>query len=124
MKGLRASAAVGLRDAVGGRSTRFLLDKLSEYWFRYQARAVKNICRISVLIQIFSMSRADLMETVDSMGREDRAFLAAYLRAKDISEERGCAEQASHILSQMKNGDCLDSASLRQIHASLESKGL
>jgi len=33
------------------------------------------------------MSRGEVMEADNSMGREDRAFFAAYLKAKEISED-------------------------------------
>ncbi|MFP4166983.1 MAG: hypothetical protein ACLFUF_07455 [Opitutales bacterium] len=70
------------------------------------------------------MSRAEVIEAVNSMGREDRAFFAAYLKAKDLSEGADYKEESSRRLLAMKSGDSIDSASLREIHNSLEEKGI
>ena len=69
------------------------------------------------------MSRVEVIEAVNSMGREDRAFFAAYLKAKEISEDIDYKKESSRRLSTMKAGDSIDSASLREIHDSLEKKG-
>ncbi len=58
------------------------------------------------------------------MGREDRAFFAAYLKAKDLSENVDYAEESSRRLAAMQRGDRIDSVSLRDIHDSLEQKGI
>ena len=70
------------------------------------------------------MSRVEVIEAVNSMGREDRAFFAAYLKAKDISENVDYQKESSRRLSAMKSGDSINSASLRELHDSLESKGI
>jgi hypothetical protein len=70
------------------------------------------------------MSRVEVIEAVNSMGREDRAFFAAYLKAKDLSEDIDYQKESSRRLSAMKSGDSIDSASLKELHDSLESKGI
>ena len=70
------------------------------------------------------MSRIEVIEAVNSMGREDRAFFAAYLKAKDLSEDSEYQKESSLRLLDMKSGDSIDSASLRELHDSLESKGI
>jgi len=70
------------------------------------------------------MSRTEVIEAVNAMDREDRVFFAAYLKAKDLSEKSDYAEESSRRLASMKNGDCIDSVSLREIHTSLEQKGI
>lgn len=69
------------------------------------------------------MSRAEVIEAVNSMGPEDRAFFAAYLKAKDLSESINYKEESSRKLSAMIGGDAIHSASLKEIHNSLEKKG-
>lgn len=70
------------------------------------------------------MSRADVIEAVNSMDREDRAFFVAYLKAKDLSESVEYQKESSRRLSAMRSGDSIDSASLKEIHNSLEKKGI
>lgn len=70
------------------------------------------------------MSRVEVIEAVNSMGREDRAFFAAYLKAVDLSEDVDFKKESTRRLSAMKSGDSIDSASLREIHDSLEKKGI
>ena len=70
------------------------------------------------------MSRTEVIEAVNSMGREDRAFFAAYLKAKDLSESVEHQEESSRKLSAMRAGDGMDSESLKEIHNSLEKKGI
>jgi len=70
------------------------------------------------------MSRVEVIEAVNSMGREDRAFFAAYLKAKEISEDANYKEESSRRLSAMKGGDSIDSASLGAIHDALEKQGI
>jgi hypothetical protein len=70
------------------------------------------------------MSRAEVIEAVNEMDREDRAFFAAYLKAKDLSEDSGYAVESSRRLASMQAGNRLDSGSLREIHESLEKKGI
>jgi hypothetical protein len=68
------------------------------------------------------MSRTEVIEAVNGMDREDRAFFAAYLKAKDLSEDAEYGEESSRRLASMQTGDRLDSGSLREIHESLEKK--
>jgi len=70
------------------------------------------------------MSLTEVIEAVNSMGRKDRAFFAAYLKAKDLSESVKYKEESSRSLSAMRAGDAIDSASLKEIHNSLEEKGI
>ena len=70
------------------------------------------------------MSRIEVIEVVDAMGQEDRAFFAAYLKAKELSEDSGYVEESSRRLASMESGDQLDSEAIREIHDSLEKKGI
>lgn len=70
------------------------------------------------------MSRAEVIQAVDALGKEDRAFLSAYLKAKDLSEDPSFAEASAQTLAVMRNGDGLRSSEIRELHRSLESKGL
>lgn len=68
------------------------------------------------------MSRTEVIDAVNGMDREDRAFFAAYLKAKDLSEDSNFAEESSRRLASMKAGDRIDSGSLKEIHDSLEKR--
>lgn len=70
------------------------------------------------------MSRAEVIEVVNAMGREDRAFFSAYLKAKDLSEDLDYREESSRRLAKMQGGDRIASDALREIHDSLEKKGI
>ena len=70
------------------------------------------------------MSRTEVIEVVNAMGREDRAFLAAYLKAKELSEDPDYAEKSSRTLASMRSGDRINSNAIREIHDSLEKKGI
>ena len=70
------------------------------------------------------MSRAEVIEVVNAMDPEDRAFFAAYLKAKELSEDTDYADESSRRLASMENGNRLDSSAVRDIHDALEKKGI
>lgn len=65
------------------------------------------------------MSRAEVIEAVNAMDQKDRTFFAAYLKAKELSENPDHVEDSCRRLAAMQRGDRIDSASLREIHGSL-----
>ena len=70
------------------------------------------------------MSRTEVIEAVNAMGREDRVFFAAYLKAKELSEDSDYADKSSRRLASMQSGDRLNSNAIREVHDSLEKKGI
>ena len=70
------------------------------------------------------MSRTEVIEVVNAMDQEDRTFFAAYLKAKELSENLDYADESSRGLASMESGDRLDSNAIRDIHDSLEKKGI
>lgn len=70
------------------------------------------------------MSRAEVIEAVNAMDSKDRTFVAAYLKAKELSESVDHADHSSNRLSAMQDGNRIDSSSLREIHDSLEKQGI
>jgi hypothetical protein len=70
------------------------------------------------------MSRLEVIEAVNAMDQKDRAFFAAYLKAKDLSEDPDHAEDSSLRLAAMQRGDRIDSTSLKEIHDSHAKKGI
>jgi|AntRauMFilla1563_2_1112583.scaffolds.fasta_scaffold66741_3 hypothetical protein len=70
------------------------------------------------------MSRSEVIEVVNAMGKEDRAFFAAYLKARELSEDLTYSEECARRLTAMEGGDCLNSSAIRDIHDSLAEKGV
>ena len=70
------------------------------------------------------MSRTEVIEVVNAMGREDRAFLSAYLKAKELSEDPDYAKKSSRTLASMRSGDRINSNAIREINDSLDKKGI
>ena len=58
------------------------------------------------------------------MGKEDRIYLAAYLKAKELSENSEFTEACSHRLKEMQLGYHLNSSAVRDFHHSLLSVNL
>jgi len=84
----------------------------------------KEIAEPLKIGKLLIMSRTEVIEAVNAMDREDRAFFEAYIKAKNLSERSDYAEESSRRLVSMKNGDFIDSVSLKEIHTSLEKKGI
>ena len=53
------------------------------------------------------------------MSKEERIYLAAYLKAKDFAENSEFIEESSRRLVEMKSGKYLDSTFIRKVHQSL-----
>ena len=70
------------------------------------------------------MTRAEVIEVVNAMDREDRAFLAAYLKAKELSEDTDFAVENSRRLASMESGNRINSSALKDIHDTLVKKGI
>jgi fructose-1-phosphate kinase PfkB-like protein len=70
------------------------------------------------------MSRSEVIQVVNALGKEDRAFFATYLKAKELSEDFTYAEESSRRLTAMESGDRLNSSAIRDIHDSLAEKGM
>ena len=66
------------------------------------------------------MSTAEVIEAVE----EDRAYLSAYLKAKQLSESPPFVEECIKRLKEMQSSRRLDASSIRELHNSLEDKGL
>jgi hypothetical protein len=58
------------------------------------------------------------------MGKEDRIYLAAYLKAKELSENSEFTEACSCRLKEMQSGHRLNSFAVRDLHHSLLSVNL
>ena len=70
------------------------------------------------------MSRLDVIDALHAMDAKDRAIISAYLRVMDLSEDPEFAQESSRRLAAMRRGERIDSSSLREIHRSLEEKGI
>lgn len=53
------------------------------------------------------------------MSKDDRVYLSAYLKAKDLAENSQFIAESGRRLVEMKSGKDLDSTSIRKVHQSL-----
>ncbi|MEM0967661.1 MAG: hypothetical protein AAGJ81_16050 [Verrucomicrobiota bacterium] len=70
------------------------------------------------------MSRTEVIEAVDSLSREDREYVEAYLRARNLSEDEQFQLENGKRLQEMKAGRGFKSEETRQLHQTLKDKGL
>ena len=70
------------------------------------------------------MLKKEVKETVDSLGKEERIFLEAYLKVKNLTEDENFKNQASICLNEMKEGSTLSSSQLKDLEQSLSTNGL
>ncbi len=70
------------------------------------------------------MLKNEVKETVDSLGKEERIFLEAYLKVKNLTEDENFKNQASIRLNEMKEGSTLSSSQLKDLEHSLSTNGL
>jgi len=70
------------------------------------------------------MSRTEAIEAVDSLSREDREYVEAYLRARNLSEDEQFRLDNSQRLKEMKTGRGFRSEEIQQLHQTLKAKGL
>ena len=70
------------------------------------------------------MLKNEVKETVDSLGKEERTFLEAYLKVKNLTEDENFKNQASIRLNEMKEGSALSSSQLKDLEQSLSDNGL
>lgn len=70
------------------------------------------------------MSIVEIKESIDAMPRDERAFLEAYLKAKNLTEDAAFSQQAAEGLAAMQQGDALTSAQVKELHEALSLKGL
>ncbi len=69
------------------------------------------------------MLKSEVNETVDGLGKEERTFLEAYLKVKNLTEDGNFKNQASIRLKEMKEGSALSSSQLKDLDQSLTTKG-
>jgi hypothetical protein len=70
------------------------------------------------------MTVAALKQTVDGLSEAERAYLAAYLRVQTLIESAAARAEWSRRMKDMDQGRRLDSQSVKELHQTLESKGL
>ena len=70
------------------------------------------------------MLKNEVKETVDSLGKEERTFLEAYLKVKNLTEDGNFKNRASIRLNEMKEGSALSSSQLKDLEQSMSDKGL
>ena len=70
------------------------------------------------------MLKNEVKETVDGLGKEERTFLEAYLKVKNLTEDGNFKNQVSIRLNEMKEGSALSSSQLKDLEQSLSDKGL
>ncbi len=70
------------------------------------------------------MLKNEVKETVDSLGKEERTFLEAYLKVKNLTEDGNFKNQVSIRLNEMKEGSALSSSQLKDLEQSLSDNGL
>ena len=70
------------------------------------------------------MLKNELKETVDGLGKEERTFLEAYLKVKNLTEDGNFKNQVSIRLNEMKEGSALSSSQLKDLEQSMSDKGL
>ena len=70
------------------------------------------------------MLKKEVKETVDSLGKEERIFLEAYLKVKNLTEDENFKNQSSIRLIEMKEGSTLSSSQLKDLEQSLSNNGL
>lgn len=70
------------------------------------------------------MLKNEVKETVDGLGKEERTFLEAYLKVKNLAEDENFKKEAAIRLKEMKKGSALSSSGLKDLDQSLSDKGL
>ena len=70
------------------------------------------------------MLKNEVKETVDGLGKEERTFLEAYLKVKNLTEDGNFKNQVSIRLNEMKEGSALSSSQLKDLEQSLSDNGL
>ena len=70
------------------------------------------------------MLKNEVKETVDGLGKEERIFLEAYLKVKNLTENGNFKNRASIRLNEMKEGSALSSSQLKDLEQSLSDNGL
>ena len=70
------------------------------------------------------MLKSEVKETIDGLGREERSFLEAYLKVKNLTEDGHFKKQVSIRLKEMKEGSALSSSQLKDLDQSLSNNGL
>ena len=70
------------------------------------------------------MEKSQVRETVDSMRLEDRAYLEAYLKVKNLVDTESFKKESADRLKAMKAGDAISSQALKDLNQTLSKKGL
>lgn len=70
------------------------------------------------------MEKSQVRETVDAMGVEDRVYLEAYLKVKNLVDSEGFRKDSAARLKSMRSGESISSSALRELNQALAEKGL
>lgn len=70
------------------------------------------------------MLKSEVKETVDSLERDERVFLEAYLKVKNLVEDEDFRVSSGNRLAEMKAGKALSSNELKELDKALTEKGL
>ena len=70
------------------------------------------------------MQKARVRMTVDALGREERVYLEAYLKVKNLTEDADFKGKSAERLKAMRDGEALSSSALNELSQSLADKGL
>lgn len=70
------------------------------------------------------MTKLQVKETVDSLEKEDRAFLEAYLKTKNLVDNAEFRDACGNRLEKMKAGEAISSSDLKELNRTLSAKEL
>jgi|GEM_PF-2331208 len=70
------------------------------------------------------MTITEFKMAIDEMSSQDRLELETYLRARNLASSHEHAEKMDHVYAQVRQGQRLSSADIREMHESMKSKGL
>lgn len=72
----------------------------------------------------FAVSTTELKRTVDSLSESERVYAAAYLKALSLTRSEAYRTDISQRMKDMDAGRSLDAAAIKELHRTLDSKGL
>ena len=70
------------------------------------------------------MEKAELAKTVESLEPDERVFLSVYLKAMDLKDNPDYRREMSRRLNDIRDGNGVSSATVKEIHNYLSDKGL
>ena len=71
-----------------------------------------------------TMTKAEIAATVDSLNDEERTYLSAYLKVKQLIADEIFKQTTSKQYKAMKKGQAISSDQVRELHKRLVENGL